>query len=117
MLLHHRVVRIREMLVEFENDLRFFIIPLLMHYTLYLKLEVQSKHGDSGVTNSVLSFYFEYSADGALWKYYRVNGANKVLNSDINISILLTGLHTFLVVLAGRIEKIWYPALVFPIGS
>ncbi|KAJ7387006.1 hypothetical protein OS493_003969 [Desmophyllum pertusum] len=45
---------------------------------LLRELEVQSKHGDSGVTNSVLSFYFEYSADGALWKYYRVNGANKL---------------------------------------
>lgn len=43
-----------------------------------MKLEVQSKHDDSGDINSVLSFYFEYSADGALWQYYTANGANKV---------------------------------------
>ena len=43
-----------------------------------MKLAVQSKHDDSGDTNSVLSFYFEYSGDGALWEYFTANGANKV---------------------------------------
>lgn len=43
-----------------------------------MKLAVQSKHDDSGDTNSVLSFYFEYNADGALWEYVKANGANKV---------------------------------------
>jgi len=45
-----------------------------------MKLEVQGKHDDSGdpKLNSVMSFYFEYSADGALWEYYKANGANKV---------------------------------------
>jgi len=53
-----------------------------------MKFDVQSKHGDSGGTNSVLSFYFEYSADGASWQYYTANGENKVIDS----SVLLTGL-------------------------
>ena len=43
-----------------------------------MKLAVQSKHDDSGEANSVLSFYFEYSGDGALWEYFTANGANKV---------------------------------------
>ncbi len=46
--------------------------------TFYIKLEVQSKHDESENTNSVLSFYFEYSADGASWEYHTANGANKV---------------------------------------
>ena len=45
---------------------------------LYMKLAVQGKHDDSGDTISVLSFYFEYSGDGALWEYFTANGANKV---------------------------------------
>ena len=54
-------------------------ITHIYHFViLYMKLEVQSKHDDSGDTNSVLSFYFEYSADGALWEHYTANGANKV---------------------------------------
>lgn len=51
-----------------------------------MKLAVQSKHDDSGDTNSVLSFYFEYSGDGALWEYFTANGANKV-------SVLSCGSH------------------------
>jgi len=59
-----------------------------MVFVLYIKFDVQSKHGDSGGTDSVLSFYFEYSADGASWQYYTANGENKVSDS----SVLLIGL-------------------------
>ncbi|XP_022808682.1 discoidin domain-containing receptor 2-like isoform X1 [Stylophora pistillata] len=42
------------------------------------ELDVQSKHDHSGSTNAVLSFYLEYSVDGAAWEYYKANGANKL---------------------------------------
>ena len=45
---------------------------------IYRQLDVQSKHDDSGGTNTVLSFFLENSADGASWEYYKANGANKV---------------------------------------
>ncbi|XP_078360937.1 uncharacterized protein LOC144645292 [Oculina patagonica] len=45
---------------------------------LISELDVQSKHDESGNTTSVLSFYFEYSADGASWVYYTANAANKL---------------------------------------
>ncbi|XP_027060226.1 epithelial discoidin domain-containing receptor 1-like [Pocillopora damicornis] len=45
---------------------------------LIRELDVQSKHDDSGGTNTVLSFFLENSADGASWEYYKANGANKL---------------------------------------
>ena len=45
---------------------------------IYRQLDVQSKHDDSGGTNTVLSFFLENSADGVSWEYYKANGANKV---------------------------------------
>ncbi|KAL9979550.1 hypothetical protein ACROYT_G017228 [Oculina patagonica] len=45
---------------------------------LIFELEVQSKHDNSESTSSVMSFFFEYSADGASWEYYTANGAPKL---------------------------------------
>ena len=56
----------------------FLVTDQRMLLMIYRQLDVQSKHDDSGGTNTVLSFFLEHSADGSSWKYYKANGANKV---------------------------------------
>ena len=56
----------------------FLVTDKRMLLMIYRQLDVQSKHDDSGGTNTVLSFFLEHSADGSSWKYYKANGANKV---------------------------------------
>ncbi|KAL9981343.1 hypothetical protein ACROYT_G010034 [Oculina patagonica] len=92
---------------------------------LIFELEVQSKHDESESTNSVLSFYFEYRADGASWEYYTANGANKLfVGSPLrNLAVrhkLLFPVHAQFVrfrpqtnacinMACMRVELFWYP--------
>ncbi|XP_078361522.1 venom prothrombin activator pseutarin-C non-catalytic subunit-like [Oculina patagonica] len=92
---------------------------------LIFELEVQSKHDESESTNSVLSFYFEYSTDGASWVYYTANGANKLfVGSPLrNLAVrhkLLFPVHAQFVrfrpqtdactnMACMRVELFWYP--------
>ena len=62
----------------FCSSMLFLVTDQRMLLMIYRQLDVQSKHDDSGGTNTVLSFFLENSADGASWEYYKANGANKV---------------------------------------
>ncbi|XP_078361523.1 uncharacterized protein LOC144645865 [Oculina patagonica] len=92
---------------------------------LIFELKVQSKHDESENTNSVLSFYFEFSADGASWEYYKANAASKLfVGSPLrNLAVrhkLLFPVHAQFVrfrpqtdactnMACMRVELFWYP--------